>query len=226
MTRYAHADPAARRIIFWRHGRTEWNHAGLFQGQEDIDLDDTGRDQAARAAEILMARGPSSIISSDLRRAADTATALAERTGLPVSYDKRLRETDAGQWQGLSFAAIDEQFPDDNAAWRGGDPDVRAGGAENRLEVGERMLAAVTDAVARIAPAETLVVVSHGGSIRAALAALMGLPPARWGALAGLSNCHWSEVHEVVGRSDALFSWQLTEHNVGLGSLPAEPLEG
>jgi broad specificity phosphatase PhoE len=226
VTRYAHADPAARRIIFWRHGRTEWNHAGLFQGQEDIDLDGTGREQAARAADVLATRGPSLIISSDLRRAADTAAALSSVTGLEVSYDQRLRETDAGRWQGLSFAEIDEHFADDNAAWRGGDPNVRAGGAENRLEVGERMLAAVLDAVDRIAPAETLIVVSHGGAIRAVLAALMGLPPERWGALAGLSNCHWSELHEVVGRTGARFSWQLTEHNVGLGSLPAEPLEG
>ncbi|WDF34619.1 histidine phosphatase family protein [Arthrobacter agilis] len=226
MTRYAHADPAARRIIFWRHGRTEWNHAGRFQGQEDIDLDATGRDQAVRAAEVLATREPALIISSDLRRAADTAAALATVTNLPVSYDKRLRETDAGLWQGLSFAQIDEQFTQDNAAWRGGDPEVRAGGAENRLDVGARMLEAVQDAIGRVEPAQTLVVVSHGGAIRAALAALMGLPPERWGAVAGLSNCHWSEVHEVVGRTGALFSWQLTEHNVGLGSLPIEPIEG
>ncbi|WP_104164377.1 histidine phosphatase family protein [Arthrobacter sp. SX1312] len=226
MTRSPHAHPAARRIVFWRHGRTEWNHSGRFQGQENIDLDETGREQAVRAAEVLAMREPSLIVSSDLRRAADTALTLGELTGLPVLYDERLRETNAGSWQGLSFAEIDERFPDDNAAWRGGDPEVRAGGAENRVEVGDRMLAAVTEAVERIGRAETLVVVSHGGSIRAALAALMGLPPERWGALAGLSNCHWSEVHEVVDRAEALFSWQLTEHNVGLGSLPEEPLEG
>ncbi|TYC98616.1 histidine phosphatase family protein [Arthrobacter echini] len=226
MTRNVHAHPEARRIIFWRHGRTEWNHAGRFQGQEDIALDPTGREQALRAAEVLLTREPALIVSSDLRRAADTADALAERTGLTVSLDERLRETDAGRWQGLTFAEIGQRFPEDNAAWRGGDPHVRAGGRENRLEVGQRMLAAVTDALARIRPAETLVIVSHGGSIRAALAALMGLPPQRWGALAGISNCHWSEVHEVVEQAEARFSWQLTEHNVGLGSLPAEPLEG
>ncbi|KNC20521.1 phosphoglycerate mutase [Arthrobacter sp. RIT-PI-e] len=226
MTPHPYEDPAGRRIIFWRHGRTEWNRKGLFQGQEDIDLDATGQDQAARAAEVLLTRQPTRIVSSDLRRARDTALALASLTGLEVRHDARLRETDAGRWQGLSFAQIDERFPEDNAAWRGGDPEVRAGGAESRLDVGRRMLAAVTDAVAGSSEGETLVVVSHGGSIRAALAALMGLPPERWGALAGLSNCHWSEVHEVVGRKDALFSWQLTEHNVGLGSLPSEPLEG
>lgn len=226
MTPHPYSDPAARRIIFWRHGRTEWNRNGLFQGQEDIDLDATGREQAARAAEVLLTRGPTRIVSSDLRRAADTAAALASVAGLDVSYDPRLRETDAGEWQGLSFAQIDERFPEGNAAWRGGDPEVRAGGAENRLDVGGRMLAAVTDAVGSTAPGDTLVVVSHGGSIRAALAALMGLPPERWGSLAGLSNCHWSEVNEVVNRANALFSWQLTEHNVGLASLPTGPVEG
>ena len=74
MTRYPHADPAARRVIFWRHGRTEWNRSGLFQGQEDIDLDETGREQAARAAEVLVTRqrltvGDPTPAGTDLARA-------------------------------------------------------------------------------------------------------------------------------------------------------------
>lgn len=226
MTPNPHAHPAARRIVFWRHGRTEWNRAGRFQGQEDIDLDDIGREQAARAAEILLARDPALIVSSDLRRAQDTASALAAAAGLTITSDPRLRETNAGTWQGLDFAEIGARYPQDNAAWRGGDPEVRAGGAESRLDVGNRMVAAVMEAVARIEPGQTVVVVSHGGAIRAALAALMGLPPERWGAVSGLANCHWSELQETVGRGDALFDWQLTEHNLGVGSLPAQPIEG
>lgn len=226
MSREPHSDTAARRIIFWRHGRTEWNHAGRFQGQEDIDLDATGRAQAKRAAELLAAKRPSVIVASDLRRAADTAAALSRICGARVEQDRRLRETNAGVWQGLTFGEIADRFAEDNTAWRSGDPDVRAGGAENRRDVGRRMLEAVLEALHRVEPGGTLVVASHGGSIRAALAALMGLPPDHWGALSGLSNCHWSEVHEVTDREQARFAWQLTEHNVGLGSLPTEPLEG
>lgn len=226
MTRNPHSDAAARRIIFWRHGRTEWNRAGRFQGQADIDLDDTGREQAERAAAVLADKRPSLILCSDLRRAADTAAALSRRCGLNTRQDVRLRETNAGAWQGLSFQEIAGQFAEDNAAWRAGDPSVRAGGAENRIDVGLRMVEAVLEAVQTVEPGGTVVVVSHGGSIRAALAALMGLPPAHWGALSGVSNCHWSEVHEVFGRENARFTWQLTEHNVGLGPVPSELIEG
>jgi broad specificity phosphatase PhoE len=226
VTRDSHTDAGARRIIFWRHGRTEWNRIGRFQGQEDIQLDETGRRQAERAAVVLAAREPSMIVASDLRRAADTAMALSRRSGVGVTLDRRLRETDAGQWQGLSFAEITERFTEDNEAWRGGDPEVRAGGAESRLDVGRRMVDAVLDVVGQVEPSGTLVVVSHGGAIRAALAALIGLPPDHWGALAGLSNCHWSELHEVTERRGARFAWQLTEHNVGFGSVPTELLEG
>ncbi|MHA7264356.1 histidine phosphatase family protein [Arthrobacter sp. TMN-37] len=226
MTGHRHNDPAARRVIFWRHGRTAWNHGGMFQGQEDIPLDATGRRQASRAAGLLAQRHPVRIVSSDLSRAADTAHALASITGLKVASDKRFRETAAGAWQGLTFDEIQERFPKDNAAWRGGDPLARAGGAENREEVGRRMYEATLEAVEHLAPGQTLVVVSHGGAIRAGLAALMGLPSTTWGALAGVSNCHWSLVDEQVRTPEALYSWQLREHNVGLGSFPAEPIEG
>ncbi|WP_049822219.1 histidine phosphatase family protein [Arthrobacter sp. H41] len=226
MNFHAHSDPAARRIIFWRHGRTAWNSNGLFQGQEDIGLDSVGREQAARAAEILALRRPVRILSSDLTRASDTAKFLGELTGLPVGLDVRLRETAAGAWQGLSFAQIDEKFPEANAAWRGGDPLVRAGGAENREEVGRRMRIATTQAVESLNEGETLVIVSHGGAIRSGLASLMGLPSLVWGALSGVSNCHWSALDEQVRVDDALYTWQLREHNVGIGSLPSEPVEG
>jgi broad specificity phosphatase PhoE len=219
--------PEGRRIVFWRHGRTEWNARGLFQGQEDIALDDLGRQQAAQAAYELKHLSPSLIVSSDLERARDTAAALCVATGMPVSTDARFRETYAGRWQGLAFAEIGRRFPQDQQAWHAGDPRVAAGGGESRLDVGERMKAGALEAVAAIEPGQTVVVVSHGGAIRAGVAALMGIPPELWGSLAGVANCHWSVLEELnPSLSTVVPRWQLTEHNVGLASMPSTPLEG
>lgn len=215
-----------RRVIFWRHGRTEWNARGLFQGQEDISLDDLGRQQAREAAVELAHVSPALILSSDLARSADTGRELASLTGLPLELDERFRETYAGRWQGLSFGEIAARFPKDHAAWRGGDPDVRAGGGESRLDVGQRMSKATLDAVASLESGQTLVVASHGGAIRAGLAALMGLPPGLWASLSGVSNCHWSVLEEHDHGPGGCLAWQLTEHNVGLASMPSTPLEG
>lgn len=216
----------ARRIVFWRHGRTEWNARGLFQGQEDIPLDELGEQQAREAAAELVHLAPSRIYSSDLARTVATANELASLSGVGVELDPRLRETYAGQWQGLSFAEIASRFPADQAAWRGGDPTMLAGGGESRLDVGRRMAEDTLDAVADLGPGQTLVVASHGGSIRAGLAALMGLPPELWASLSGVSNCHWSVLEELDRGQDARNKWQLTEHNVGLASMPSTPLEG
>ena len=225
--RFAAADSAGvRRIIFWRHGRTEWNARGLFQGQEDIPLDEVGRQQAREAAAELAHLAPVRLISSDLARAADTAKELASLTGLSVHLDARVRETHAGEWQGLAFADIAARFPADQEAWRSGDPEVRAGGAESRVDVGRRMAEGTLDAVAGLAVGETLVVASHGGAIRAGLAALMGLPPHLWSSLSGVSNCHWAVLVELDGGAGVPARWQLIEHNVGLASMPSTPLEG
>lgn len=219
--------PEGRRIVFWRHGRTEWNARGLFQGQEDIALDDLGRQQATQAAHELKHLEPSLILSSDLQRARDTAAALGVATGLVPGTDPRFRETYAGCWQGLAFGEIGRRYPEDQRAWHEGDPRVAAGGGESRLDVGERMKAGTLDAVATLESGQTLIVVSHGGAIRAGVAALMGIPPELWGSLAGVANCHWSVVEELTPSSSAAAPrWQLTEHNVGLASMPSAPLEG
>jgi glucosyl-3-phosphoglycerate phosphatase len=103
--------------VLWRHGQTVWNAEHRFQGQTDIDLDETGVAQAERAARLLAALRPTAIFSSDLRRAAATAAPLARLTGLQVSYDKDLRERSGGLWEGLNDAEIRERFPDAYAAW-------------------------------------------------------------------------------------------------------------
>lgn len=102
-----------RRLVMLRHGQTEYNAGSRMQGQLDTDLSDLGRDQAAAAAEVLAKRQPLLIVSSDLRRALDTAETLGTRAGVAVAVDKRLRETHLGDWQGLTHLEVDAAAPGD-----------------------------------------------------------------------------------------------------------------
>ena len=209
----------SRRIVLWRHGRTAWNAERRFQGQTDIPLDDTGLAQAARAAKVLARLQPQRLHSSDLSRARTTAAALAALTGLPVTEDVGLRETYAGQWQGLTRTELEEQFGDDLREWAAGS-DIRPGGGETRSEVAERMVTAIDRALDDVAPGQTLVVATHGGAARAAIGALLGLPIEHWAALGVLANCAWSVLEEnTSGHGPA---WRLQEYNAG--SLPVTAL--
>lgn len=207
-----------RQVLLLRHGQTTWNAEGRFQGQSDIDLDAVGRVQAERAAAELVRLAPAKIVSSDLRRARDTAFPLAQLTGLPVVADERLREVYAGSWQGMLGADIDAQDHELRLAWRSG-AEVRPGGdGELRSEVGERVAAAVRDHVADVPDDGLLVVVSHGGSISNGVQVLLGVPRECWPVVSGVNNCHWTVLEEQRdGR------WVLTEHNAF--SLP-EPVVG
>lgn len=213
---------AGRTLVLWRHGRTSWNLASRFQGQEDVPLDEVGFDQARRAAQTLLALQPTHIVASDLSRAVDTARALAHLAELEVKTDIDLRETFAGTWQGLTKAEIMASYGEDYAAW-GGDSNVRPGGGETRLEVAERVMRAINRALADVSDGGTLVVASHGGALRAGLGRLLALEPAQWTALGVLANAQWTvlqELDENIPRPDGLF-WRLSEYNAG--SLP-EPV--
>jgi len=196
----------ARRIIFWRHGRTQWNHIGRFQGHEDVALDETGRAQAAAVAPALARLGFDVIVSSDLVRARDTAAAVGVVTGLTVTHDERLREGWLGPWQGLTITQAREQVPAEYADWVAG---RQRPGVEPNAEVGARMVAALSDV-----DAEQVLAVSHGGSIRSALVTMLGLREVDRGALAPLSNCRWSILERDGER------WTLDQHNVGVSRAP------
>ncbi|SEE10322.1 probable phosphoglycerate mutase [Arthrobacter alpinus] len=227
-----------RRVIFWRHGRTSWNAARRFQGQSDIALDAVGESQASRAAGLLAGKlmstpdAPVRIVSSDLSRAYSTAKALAALTGDDVCVDARLRETFGGEWEGLTFDEIIDTYPEEIRRWQRDQPGIRAGGGETRVEVAQRMVDAILENLQGLPVGGTLVVATHGGATRVALAKLLGLPEDLWRTLSGLSNCHWSVVeesqaeepqHENSATVRAVpAAWRLLEHNVG--TLP-EPFE-
>jgi glucosyl-3-phosphoglycerate phosphatase len=127
-----------------------------------------------------------------------------------------LRETYAGEWQGLTHEEIIERFGEQYAAWKRGEP-VRRGGGELETEVADRAAPVVLRHAEKLPRGGTLVVVSHGGTIRTTIGRLLGLVPGSWETLGGLSNCCWSVLGESVR------GWRLLEHNAG--TLP-EPVLG
>ncbi len=142
-------------ILLARHGETDWNREGRWQGWADPSLNDTGRAQARALAEQLRAAPFDAVYSSDLRRAHETAVILAEPHDVPVVVDRDLREIDVGSWSGLTRAEIAERFPD------GGRPD-----GETREQHSDRVLASV-ERLARAHPDGRILVVAHGGCLRA-----------------------------------------------------------
>ncbi|MFJ9622018.1 histidine phosphatase family protein [Streptomyces sp. NPDC101181] len=205
-----------RRIVLWRHGQTAWNLERRFQGSTDIELTEAGVGQARRAARLLASLKPDAIVASDLRRAAATAAELAAVSGLSVAHDAALRETYAGEWQGLTHQEIVERYGEQYAAWKRGEP-VRRGGGELETEVADRAAPVVLAHAEKLPANGTLVVVSHGGTIRTTIGRLLGLEAHHWEGLGGLSNCCWS----VLG--EGARGWRLLEHNAG--TLP-EPVLG
>jgi probable phosphoglycerate mutase len=208
--------PAVRRLLIWRHGRTEWNASGRFQGQLDPPLDAEGRAQAARTAPHLAAALHGSttlLVSSDLQRAVDTASALAPLIGVPVRVDERLREHGLGSWEGLTRDEVAEHHPGQYQDWLAGRP-VPGRGGEAQADVAARALAAV----AELPPAATAVLVTHGGTAGRLVEALLGLGLGHRRVFGPLGNCHWSEL------SFQPSGWRLMRHNV---SVPAPArLEG
>jgi broad specificity phosphatase PhoE len=188
-----------RRLVLLRHGQTEYNAGSRMQGQLDTDLSDLGRMQAVAAAEVLAKRQPLLIVSSDLRRALDTALALSERAGLPVSVDTRLRETHLGDWQGMTHLEVDALAPGARLAWRD-DARWAPHGGESRIDVAERSLPVVADLVTSQAEwgvdeaDRPVVLVAHGGLIAALTAALLRLPVDNWPILGGMGNASWVQL--------------------------------
>jgi len=189
-----------RRLVMLRHGQTEFNADTRLQGQLDTELSELGRAQAIVAAEVLGKRQPLLIVSSDLRRAYDTAVKLGERTGLRVRVDARLRETHLGDWQGLTHDQVDAAAPGARLAWRE-DATWAPHGGESRVDVAARSLPLIAELVSGEPewgvpdePGRPVVLVAHGGLIAGLSAALLRLPVANWPAFGGMGNASWTQL--------------------------------
>jgi broad specificity phosphatase PhoE len=206
----------SRRLVVLRHGETEHNASGVWQGQLDSPLSERGRRQADAVGPALRALHPSRVVSSDLSRARVTGEAVAEACGVPMTLDPRLREIHAGAWQGLTTPEVREGWPEEWAAVMRGE-DVRRGGAEGEsmADVHRRVDQALAELVDSMEPGECVVVSTHGMAGRTGVAAVLGLDPSlAWRLLGGLGNCHWGELLE--GRE----GWRLQTWNLSAGVVP------
>jgi broad specificity phosphatase PhoE len=161
-------------LILVRHGETDWNRDGRWQGQADAPLNKRGREQAMALADELAGEEVAAVYASDLSRARETAEILAARLGRPVDVDPRLREVHIGGWSGLTTDEIEARFPDDVLHWYEGDPSHSFDGGETYAAMGARVVAALEEIAARH-PSDRVLVVLHGGPIRALLAHASGI---------------------------------------------------
>jgi probable phosphoglycerate mutase len=152
----------ATRILAIRHGQTAWNADARIQGHTDIELDAIGCWQAERLAAALAGEELHAVYSSDLARARQTAAPLAERAGLELRLDAGLRERAFGEFEGLSFAQIEQRWPDEAARWRRRDPDFGARGGEVLRHFRERVVTVVAW-LARAHRGQSIVLLTHGG---------------------------------------------------------------
>jgi probable phosphoglycerate mutase len=158
-------------LILARHGETDWNRDGIWQGHGDPPLNDLGRRQATELAEKLADVEIDALYSSDLRRAYETAEIVGGAKGLTITADADLREMDVGSWSGLTTDEIQERFPE--AAHHDG---------EAREAFHARAVGAL-DRIARAHEGQRVLVVTHGGVVRALQRQLFGEP------LSVLANC-------------------------------------
>ena len=187
------------RLLIVRHGETAWNASGRFQGQTDTPLNAAGHAQAVAVGDRLASEELHAVYSSDLRRAYDTALAVAAPHGLEVHADARLRELNFGDWQGLTYAQIASDHADALAYWNEDRVNRCPPGGESLGQVAQRLEALLdeirgledgapdrassvattglgSDTAAKANGDRTVALVSHGGTARLILCLLLDYP--------------------------------------------------
>lgn len=192
---------AVKRVIFIRPGETEWNKIGRWQGAVSIPLSTVGIKQAQRLAKFVRNIGMGVIYSSNLRRAKDTATVIAEYTNTKVVYDKRLRERNMGEWQGLTTHEIQQWYRVDYQKLLSESHDFQIPNGESRQQVAKRVQSCFDDIIER--ESETIGIISHTTALRTLLARLV--PDSN----AYNLNFRNMSVTTIVRQDDG--SWEITQ---------------
>ncbi len=164
------------RLFLVRHGETIWNATGRYQGHADVPLSEAGYAQAAALARHLAEEHLDVIYTSDLSRAHATAKAIAAPHNLPLRLDPRLREMSFGEWEGMTFAQMEAEFPD-QVSWWNADRLNRAPPGGETLGDGAAHVQSMLEDVLRQHQDQTVVLVAHGGTLRLLLCLLLNKPP-------------------------------------------------
>ncbi|MGA4669608.1 histidine phosphatase family protein [Propionibacteriaceae bacterium Y1923] len=195
-------------LILIRHGLTDWNAAGRFQGQADVPLNEIGHLQAASMARAVSGMRPEVLYASPLTRTRQTMAPLAEAVGLAVAYDDRLKEIHVGLWEGYSGEEVDQLDPEFFPGLRAGKDMRRSAEGETAEETGARFADAVRDIVAAH-PGKRIAVVSHGVALKQGIAKFLGWDWERSQQLGHFDNCSWAtlELHHDS-------HWRLTGYGI------------
>lgn len=209
---YPYETPAgSATLVLVRHGESRWNADGVLQGQQCNGLSELGLAQAQAVADHAgKAHADAALIArSDIERVAQTSAPAEERLGLPVTVDARLREVDLGEWSGLPRAEVLVAHREALLGWLRCE-DVRPGGGETLTEMRTRVWAGVGELGARVLAegGGTALVFTHGGPIRTAVAAVMGLDPGAERHLQPVRNGSLSLI-----RLDPDGAWRLIAYN-------------
>ena len=174
-------------LFIVRHGETVWNREGRIQGHTDVALSERGIEQASLLARRLSTVSFDAAYASDLCRASATASLILEGRDVPLHPSTRLREYHKGAFEGLTEAELRARFPGEYPSYVAKDLDYAPKGGESTREVSHRMASMIGEIKERHL-ADTVLVVGHGGSLRAAMMALLGMPlDANWRFVFG--NC-------------------------------------
>ncbi|MGW4687581.1 bifunctional RNase H/acid phosphatase [Streptomyces sp. NPDC004244] len=166
-------------FVLLRHGETALTPQKRFSGSggSDPELSPAGRRQAHAVAEALAARGTiQTVISSPLRRCRETAQAVADRLGLGVTVEQGLREVDFGAWEGLTFAEVQERFPEDLQAWLDSPKAAPTGGGES-FAAATRRISATRDRLLAAHAGRTVLLVTHVTPVKILVRLALGAPP-------------------------------------------------
>ena len=160
-----------------RHGETEWNRMGRMQGHTGVPLSATGRRQAAQVGKRLGSVEFSAAYCSDLPRAAETARIIADGRDLEVTPDSDLREFSYGEWEGMTLEEVETRYPGALAEriQAGGNLGWSAPGGEGAIDAIHRVRRFSTRASASLGDGDSVLVVAHGGSLRALVVCLLDL---------------------------------------------------
>jgi probable phosphoglycerate mutase len=216
---------SGRRLLLLRHGVTDWNREGRFQGQLDPPLSADGLDEARRLARRLASDAglrPAHVLTSSLSRASQTADVVASTCGATLTVDPRLVEVGQGAWEGRTHTELAATDAARYAAWRDGGGRLPPDG-ESRDSVRRRVAAAMDDLL--LGDAWPLAIVSHGGALRLLAGALLELDAERAWAL-DLDNASLSALTQATDGAWRVDRWNDTLHLLGHGPTHVDEVEG
>jgi broad specificity phosphatase PhoE len=167
------------RLFLVRHGATILTAEDRFAGAIDVQLSDEGREQARRLAARLRDEKIAAVFASPLGRTMETANIIAQPHGLDVKTRDGLREISHGRWEQMTRREVEEQFPEEAAAWNADPYTFAPAGGESGLAVTARSLPVLVEIV-RAHPGANVIIVSHKATIRLLLSSLLGFDPRRY----------------------------------------------